>query len=97
MVHCLMEMKMTNLQRENQIRFAEISLQQLKVVFSSLYGHHVRVYKPVNIGKTMDGFVRCNLGPNTWHRAPVVNLSILVFNGKFQSDSNVLGSEHRAH
>lgn len=57
MVHCLMEMKMTNLQRENQIRFAEISLQQLKVVFSSLYGHHVRVYMPVNIGKTMDGFV----------------------------------------
>lgn len=54
MVHCLMEMKMTNLQRENQIRFAEISLHYSVVFFN---GHHVRVYKPVNIGKTMDGFV----------------------------------------
>jgi len=31
------------------------------------------------------------------HKVPVVDLPILVFNGKCQSSSTVPGSEHRAH
>lgn len=35
--------------------------------------------------------------PSEKHRAPVADLPVLVFDGKIQSSSTMLGSEHRAH
>ncbi len=65
MPHRLMEMKMINLQGASfkdtpkikmeklcswLVHFAGISLQQLKMVFSSLCGPHVLVCMPDNVG-----------------------------------------------
>ncbi len=65
MPHRLMEIKIINPQRaefkdtpkikvkklcSRLVHFAEISLQQLKMVLSSLYGPHVLVCMPDNIG-----------------------------------------------
>lgn len=65
MPHCFIEMKMINQQRaefKGTLRIklktlcgrlahlAEMSLQQLKMLLSSLYGHHVFVCMTDNIG-----------------------------------------------